>query len=960
MNLANIKNAMRNDNALYTFDEIFSTHLPQRVLHSLRSVKPDEILIINDKPIILFFHHNNSLSKTQIFKNCWNFSEAPIIIIENESDYEVYNGFEFIVESKELEKLPQKNLNYLSILNGEYYEELKSSKQSHRLDTLLLKNIKDAREKLLKSGLQKHRDIANSLIGRVIFIRYLIDRKVRLNKYKKILSNEDLQSILASKEKTYELFEYLKSDDGFNGDWFPIDKLEYDLVDEKHLSILKELISGTEIQSGQRSLFDIYDFSIIPIEFISNVYESFIGEEEQRKSGAYYTPTFLVDYILKHTVDEFFKNNPNEYNCKVLDPACGSGIFLVETFRKLVAQFERVNDKKITANELKQLAKDNIFGIDKDPSAVSISVFSLYLTMLDYQNPKEIESFTFPYLLKSDKNKKPNFFNSDFFDTDAPYNEILKAKELDFIVGNPPYGRGTIKKDSNVANYIKKQSIEVGNEDIVQPFMIRVKDFATTDTQIGFIATSKVLYNLQTKTFRTKHFFNNFKLNHILELSSVRKEIFENADVPVSILFYQKSNENEIKSHLINYISMKPNPYFKNLKILMLSRSDFKKILQTKLLENDYLWKILVYSSYLDFNFIKRLKSLPKISNELTHKPKQGITVGGSDKNPTDEYIGMPYVQTKQFKPFYILSTVSTWTKTYAHRNKNFEIFKAPSLLISKGINTDLEMKIGILQRDAIFTDSITALKTDNQNTLYGIMGTLYSSLFKYYILNIGSSITIEREQIHNPEKFSMPYIEDEAIIQSTKNLEKYSQNNFAQYGKEFDQLREQLNINVLKAFNLNEQEYALVDYANSIVIPWVIQKKYDIAFGKLPFEDKRLEEYVNITLNKNQEFYQNIGKFFQATILWSRYAIGVYYKVLDKASDKRIVWQKESNVENFLKLSNGKTLENLFIKKDIKGFESNGYYVIKPNEYKNWHKAIGYLDFYEFEKAILDASRGA
>ncbi len=408
---------------------------------------------------------------------------------------------------------------------------------------------------------------------------------------------------------------------------------------------------------------------------------------------------------------------------------------------------------------------------------------------------------------------------------------------------------------------------------------------------------------------------------------------------------------------------MKPNPYFKKFKILTLARSDFKKILQTKLLENDYLWKILVYGSYLDFNFIKRLKSLPKISNELTHKPKQGITVGGSDKNPTAKYIGMPYVQTKQFKPFYILSTVSTWTKTYAHRNKNLEIFKAPSLLISKGINTDLEMKIGILQRDAIFTDSITALKTDNQNTLYGIMGTLYSSLFKYYILNIGSSIAIEREQIHNPEKFGMPYIEDEAIIQSTKNLEKYSQNDFAQYDGEFEILKEELNNNVLKAFNLNEQEYALVDYANSIVIPWVIQKSKKV-FRDYNYDNnedrKKLEEYVNITLNKNQEFYQNIGKFFQATILWSRYAIGVYYKVLDKASDERIVWQKESNVENFLKLSNGKTLENLFIQKDIKGFESNGYYVIKPNEYKNWHKAIGYLDFYEFEKAILDASRGA
>ena len=69
---------------------------------------------------------------------------------------------------------------------------------------------------------------------------------------------------------------------------------------------------------------------------------------------------------------------------------------------------------------------------------------------------------------------------------------------------------------------------------------------------------------------------------------------------------------------------------------------------------------------------------------------------------------------------------------------------------------------------------------------------------------------------------------------------------------------------------------------------------------------------------------------------------------------------EKESNIDNFFKLTNGQPLANLFIQKDIKGFESDGYYVIKPNEYKNWHKAIGYLDFYEFEKAILKAGRGA
>ena len=68
--------------------------------------------------------------------------------------------------------------------------------------------------------------------------------------------------------------------------------------------------------------------------------------------------------------------------------------------------------------------------------------------------------------------------------------------------------------------------------------------------------------------------------------------------------------------------------------------------------------------------------------------------------------------------------------------------------------------------------------------------------------------------------------------------------------------------------------------------------------------------------------------------------------------------WIEEQNISNFIKLSGNKLLENLFVQKDIKGFEKDGFYVIKPNEYKNWHKAVSYLDFNEFKKAILNAGK--
>ena len=977
-------------NGFYEYTKDIPT-LPQRLNRSLQVIKPKSLFILKEKPIILFFDKN--VDKESVFKQSWNFAEAPIIIIENETDFDIYNGFDYILENGNflLNQIAKKNkLNYISIISGQYFKDSQKifDKKDKKVDKKLLENIKEAREKLLHINLKENMNIANALLGRIIFIRYLVDRKVSLKFEGKHqpLTNEDLKEILSSKERTYELFNYLKSKDGFNGDWFPIEDDERTLVNESHLIVLQNLISGVDINTNQGSLFDIYDFSIIPIEFISNVYESFIGEENQKKSGAYYTPTFLVDYILKYTVDEYFKTNPAEYNCKVLDPACGSGIFLVETLRKLINQYEQVTKKSIASSEIIQLSKDNIYGIDYNKNALQISVFSLYLTMLDYQNPKDIEKFKFPYLLKSAKNKNPNFFENDFFDVKAEYNGILKRKSIDFIIGNPPYGKSTIDKNSFAEQYIKLNKLAIANRDIVQPFMVRVKDLVGESTKISFIVTSKVLYNLQSKEFRTKYFFNQFKINHILELSSVRHEIFENADVPVSIIFYEHSNEEEVLKNTINYISMKPSPYFEKLKILLLSKNDFKKVNQSKLLENDYLWKILVYGSYLDFNFIQTLKSdrYKKIQELVDTKELikyQGFKrKDGNKKIDTTRLKEFNFIDTgvkkKDLKPFYISSVLDKFNyDSVGYTNRKLtddytDIYKAPILLFTGGLTNELKQNSAVSYSDAVFTSSVVALKSsdNNLNMLKIINGLFYSKYFSYYLLQIASSTGIKQEECDDYEKLSLPYIEDAKILSSVSKIEKLKQEHFNtsssnifKYERTLNMLIHELDESVLNALKLSEKEYSLIDYATSIVIPWILgkkAKKYDIAFKSLEWQAKDIEKYINIFINHYSKIYKEINKYFQANVLWDEYAIGIYFKVLDNKPDTPITWKKEKNIQSFLKLSSEKTLENLFIQKDIKGFESDGFYVIKPNEYKNWHEAIGYLDFYEFKDAILKAGK--
>ena len=105
-----------------------------------------------------------------------------------------------------------------------------------------------------------------------------------------------------------------------------------------------------------------------------------------------------------------------------MDPSCGSGIFLVESLRRIIEKYIVVENVKNTNTEsfresLRNLVCDNIFGIDKDYDAIQVAIFSIYLTLLDYQKPADIEKFKFPDLYGT------NLIHSDAFDLE---NENLK------------------------------------------------------------------------------------------------------------------------------------------------------------------------------------------------------------------------------------------------------------------------------------------------------------------------------------------------------------------------------------------------------------------------------------------------------------------------------------------------------------------------------------------------------
>jgi hypothetical protein len=297
----------------------------------------------------------------EIHRRVWNQNRVPFIFIITPIEIRIYNGYEEPVNPNNLDELDSstrllKRVNFLSdsldelnefsriFLNTGYFWKSAIGKTIHsteRVDQKLIRNIAILRQQLYEKKLDY--PIIHNLIGRSIFILYLEDRQVIDKKtfYKQfLLGAHSYFEILNDKDATFQLFEYLERK--LNGNLFPQihteNGSERELVNEYHLNQIKELFLGTDQITGQTTLWRPYDFSIIPIELISSVYEEFLHHDNKIQDpniGAHYTKHALVEFILNQTLP-WPSHNDHEYDLKILDPACGSGIFLVESYRRLI------------------------------------------------------------------------------------------------------------------------------------------------------------------------------------------------------------------------------------------------------------------------------------------------------------------------------------------------------------------------------------------------------------------------------------------------------------------------------------------------------------------------------------------------------------------------------------------------------------------------------------------------
>ncbi len=941
----------------------------------------DAFFYFDNKPLILFFE--NPKDKKALHKAIWNFNESPIVIIVENGAVEIFNGFDIDENSKLLKSLGGEgkldDFKYFELVTGKTWEKYnKELSHNGRVDYRLLCNIEEAQKQLKAQGVSQ--ETANALIGKVIFFRYLIDRNVKLNyKEKDKWNNGDLCECLGDKNEFWNFVKHIEDKEtGFNGELFNIDKNEFDKVPESALNIIISLLRSENIADRQQSLFDMYDFSILPIEFISNMYEKFIGKENQEKQGAYYTPTFLADYIIERTVGEHLDENKGDYNCRVLDPACGSGIFLVESLRRIIEKYIEISGQNTDTEEfretLKNIVRANIFGIDKDHSAIQVAIFSIYLTLLDYQTSADIENFKFPNLWGT------NLICADAFNTADENLKKLEDRGLKFdcIVGNPPWRRGDIKKDSPCWKYLEQRGLSktVGNKEVAEAFVFRTLDFANQNTQCALVLASKVFYNLKCQNFRLCILGKLF-INQVFELAPVRREVFVNSNksaiAPACVLFYKNANGESTDENIVEHFAIKPSRMFSLFKVFSLTNRDIQYIQQDRLKEYDWLWKVLVYGSYLDFNFIKRLRHKENRTIETAIKDeciiKQGFKNKDESKRPVsaNSLSGWKVIENKTVRQYFAPEPTKEWDGDklgYIFRDKNGEIdtriYKAPVLLLKDGTK-DSQNIAAISYYDCVYNDSFTGIVSNDGNVaiLRNVMGMLNSSLNEYLNLLTASSIGIERDHTHDKEKLMAPYCDE--LYSGVEEIEEYAKQMGSAIMRgndyEFMRLKRSIDERIYEKFECSELERDLIDYATTITIPLITKHRVGkINYGADNNPDSILKDYANVFIKRFSGSFNQDGRRFVVKISFNDNVIGMCFEIVDETEFQSGIEYKRNDkiFSSIMKMSSERITERLFVQKDIRGFEKDYFYIFKPNEKRLWHKAVAYLDANEFADAML------
>lgn len=430
------------------------------------------------------------------------------------------------------------------------------------------------------------------LIDRLIFIKALSDREIEADYLSELAAQVEKAGLAAGDAGWFNACRdiFSKLNQFYNGSIFePRPELESVTVSNK---VVREVLRDLQPENSP------YNFAVLPVELLGTIYERFLGRvvhatdarvrieekpEVRKAGGVFYTPQYIVEYIVQHTLGELLakcKTPADAAKLKILDPACGSGSFLLGAYAALIkwhtdwysdkqrltqqdreaAYYDSDGRVRLTAKLKRQILLNNLFGVDIDAQAVEVTCFSLSLKALEntrrdelYEEVSLFKQSVLPDLRHNIKSGNsligPDYFTGKMildpdellrikpFDWSQKFAGAMGAGGFDAVIGNPPWG-ADIEKAHRA--YLSARFPDVADFESSQYFLIRSIVLLNDSGLLGMIIPNTFALNVYAKKARQKI----TELMSVIAMTDLSSEkVFEGPSVRSMIIFLSRERQ---------------------------------------------------------------------------------------------------------------------------------------------------------------------------------------------------------------------------------------------------------------------------------------------------------------------------------------------------------------------------------------------------------------------------------
>ena len=694
-------------------------------------------------------------------QDVWNHGFAALLWVVWADRVEIYNGFgkprpageeganlleTFDLGDSDLAALDS-FAGRLAMETGEFWV-----RQGHRVDrktgvdAQLLEDLRRLESSLVKSGLNHYE--AQGLIGRTIFANYLIDREVvTTDRLRELCGRSALPDIMSDRKAAILLFEWLR--DEFDGDMF---STPGGLSPEAaHLHSVARFLRAEDSESGQLSLFP-YRFDVIPVELISSIYESFVhstaatqqeADDTHLAKDVHYTPLTAVSMVLDQVFDGLTGDET------VIDLTCGSGVFLVESLRRLVRL--KVRGRTPDRATIRKVLYEQIYGVDESETAIRIAAFSLYLAALELDpDPTDPRSRGFRPL----SGRTLLVGDARTIDETVQGKRVLTTasglKRFDVIVGNPPWSY-TGKAGTEIRKRAES-STPLPPRGQGFDFVHRGIAFSHQNTRFGVLVSALPFFSRSsTGADAAHHLVESLGPVTLINLAELSNWLFPRANMPAMAVVARHRHDHLSSMQLVQARrSVKTDRShtieFTSSVVSTLPVSSWKR--------NSGLCKAAFLGHKHDLLLVDRLWNRFRVLGDrlqvLGTRLASGLTLGSPPKRTRDAstLAKLPFLPGGRMERFELPAVLRPFGKEEAQWPRTRATYRAPLVVVKEYITKTTDAHglgravVGVSERDLVYNDSYfgISLRDRDRNLSHLLAGILSSSLASWFFLMTGST----------------------------------------------------------------------------------------------------------------------------------------------------------------------------------------------------------------------------